>query len=148
MANLKDTTIFGKLVVNDDTEIIGNLKVTIDGTDYFLEDFLKGGKMLKATSNGCSNNVTIPFADKAQISWIRVQTTSTDWDLTLFTDATFTATEFNNMKIVENRTVGNFDVYIDYTFEDTTSNGNVYLNLTDNDGSNTFNVEIVGVELL
>jgi len=85
--------------------------------------------------------------DKAMIEWIRVTTTSTDWDLDIYPDANFDELGlFPSLKLVKNRN-GSYMVNLHYPYIDTTSLQKVYLKFTDNAGMATADIYLLGYEL-
>lgn len=79
----------------------------------------------------------------AFISSIKVVTASTDWDMWLCETSAFNTSLITSRQIAANRN-GNFDIDIQREYNsDSTS---VYLVYTDNAGSNTSNILIIGTE--
>jgi hypothetical protein len=95
-------------------------------------------------SDGTNWNIS-----KALIKYIRVITSSTNWDLYILqndnsydiNDATITAMKIGD-NIVENATI-----WLDLPYEDEDASGEVHLYWLDNSGANTADIIIQGVEL-
>lgn len=75
------------------------------------------------------------------ISSIKVKTSSTDWDMWLCEDDTYTKTLISTRQIAANRS-GDFDITVAREYNP--GQDKVYLIYTDNSGTNTADIYIVG----
>jgi len=64
---------------------------------------------------------------KMLIKWLHVTTTSTNWDLWIYT----TAAGANEFQIVNDRS-GNYSIYLDYPYADGSGTTNIYVKYIDN----------------
>jgi hypothetical protein len=81
--------------------------------------------------------------NKFLIKWVNIETTSTDYDLSIFAKQDYTTDRFD---VAFNQN-GNNSFYLDYPFEDLDSNNNLYINFTSNSGSENYTVEVKAVTL-
>ena len=87
---------------------------------------------------------------KSIIKYIRVVTSSTDWDLYILQNDNGYATDDANipkLQIMEGRS-GNAYIYLDHAYEDEDASGEVHLYYLDNSGANTADIYVVGTELI
>ena len=106
---------------------------------------------IKATTQSEGNlnllDATNWNTDKSQILFIKVETSSTSWDLDLYPDDDFDeAGTFPSMKLVNDRD-GDYTVYMNMPYYDTDASKEVHLKYTDNDAANTADIYIWGVQL-
>jgi len=134
-----------------------NTQITEDGSgNMILKDAVAGSIALvelscpplvtgtESTVAEGNNNVTLsPVKSKVLIKYINVVTTSTDWTLTLYTKDDFAT---GAMVVVTNRS-GNYNVYLDYPYEDADASGELHYNFTSASGSETHDIEIRGYAL-
>lgn len=87
---------------------------------------------------------------KAIIYVIRVMTIATDWDLYLLqNDNGFVADDANIPKMqIVNAGNGNVDVFLSVPFEDEDASNEVHLYAIDNIAANTFDIYVLGTELI
>jgi hypothetical protein len=88
-------------------------------------------------------NLTGFGGSKILIKWIKIVTSSTDWDLALYSDDQHSNDE---IEIVKGRS-GNMNVYVDLPYEDKDATSEVHVNFTDNSGANTYNITVLGYRL-
>jgi len=134
-----------------------NTQITEDGSgNMILKDAVAGSIALvelscpplvtgtESTVAEGNNNVTLsPVKSKVLIKYINIVTTSTDWTLTLYTKDDFAT---GTMVVVTNRS-GNYNVYLDYPYEDADASGELHYNFTSASGSETHDIEIRGYAL-
>lgn len=127
-------------------------------TKYYVDTTGGGGggvimpKYIYLKALGVSGNTAL-FDDttwatsKAQIKLIRVETLSDNWTLTLYPNDNYD--ESGNVRplvVIENAS-GNLDIHLDYSYHDETEQNKVYVNFTDNSGSHTADIWIIGFKL-
>ena len=83
------------------------------------------------------------FANKALIKWVEVTTSATSWDLTIYSDDGYSTDAF---QIVNDRN-GNYNVYLDYPYEDDDASSEFHYTFTDNIAANTHDIKIRGYQL-
>ena len=82
---------------------------------------------------------------KSIIKQIRVETDSTDWDLSLYPSDDFSGGTLPLYQVAQSAD-GNFTLEIDYPYVDEDNTNEVHIKFTDNAGSNTANITITGVK--
>jgi hypothetical protein len=80
---------------------------------------------------------------KFLIKWINIETTSTDYDISIFAKQDYTTGKFD---VTFNQN-GNNNFYLDYPFEDLNNNNNLYINFTSYSGSEDYIIEVKAVTL-
>ncbi len=81
---------------------------------------------------------------KSIIKQIRVVTSSTDWDLSLYPTDGFSGGTLPVFQIAQGAD-GNFTLKMDYPYVDEDDSNEVHVQFTDNSGSNTADITIIGV---
>jgi len=113
---------------------------------YISGDILMKNIYLLA-ENQSEGNLTLSNATwgatKSFIESIKVETSSTDWDMWLCETSAFDKTLITTRQIAANRN-GNYDITISRTYNSDATN--VYLIYTDNSGTNTADILISGEE--
>jgi hypothetical protein len=95
------------------------------------------------TSVAEGNNSVVIGYDKANLKWLKIATTSTDWTLTIYSSDDYAS---EPMEIVTNRS-GDFNVYLDMPYEDDDATGELHYNFTSASGSETHDIQILGEAL-
>lgn len=81
---------------------------------------------------------------KGIIKQIRVVTASNDWDLSLYPNDDFSGGTLPVFQIAQNAS-GNFTLEMDYPYVDEDDSNEVHVKFTDNSGSNTADITIIGI---
>lgn len=128
-------------------------------TDYVTFDDLVGleGTPMYVHLTGTLNdsvdahlsNLTDWNVDKAVIKMIRIETSSTDWDLYLLQNDNGYLTDDAGIpaKVLMQSGNGNEDINLDHAYEDEDATQEVHLYFVDNSGSASANVYIAGFKL-
>lgn len=107
--------------------------------------YMGSPKQLTATDTAVAegNNSLTGLADKYLIKYIKITTTSTQWDMTIYTSDDYATGE---LKIVEDRD-GDYMIYLDLPWQDADSSSEFHYNFTSASGSETHNITFYGVEM-
>lgn len=144
-------TVFAGLNVVDANTRLGkdinnNLTLTdiVSGTLTLAELSCPPLVTLSASTQAEGNLSLTGFENKVLIKWIRITTVSTNWDLTLYKRNTFFAADA--FQIVDGRS-GNFDIFLDYPYEDENATKKLHINFTDVVGTATCDIEVRGYKM-
>lgn len=144
-------TVFAELNVVDANTRLGkdinnNLTLTdiVSGTLTLAELSCPPLVTLSALTQAEGNLSLTGFENKVLIKWIRITTTSTSWNLTLYKRNTFLAADA--FQIVDGRS-GNFDIFLDYPYEDEDATKKLHINFTDVVGMATCGIEVRGYKM-
>ena len=140
-----------------DRDVSNNLTFTdaVTGTKT-LAELAGGGMTYKSITALAQSEGDLHLSDgatwavsKALIKYIRIVTSSTNWDLYILQNDNSYATNdatIPAMKIGDN-VVGNATLWLDLPYEDEDASGEVHLYWLDNSGSNTADIYIQAIEL-
>lgn len=96
------------------------------------------------TSTVAEGNTSITgLADKYNLKWLMISTTSTDWYMKIYTKDDYATGE---TKIVNGRN-GNYFIYLDMPWEDVDGTGEFHYNFSSSSGSETHNIGIKAIQL-
>ena len=119
--------------------------VGLEGTPMYVH---LTGTLLDSVDTHLSN-VTDWNVDKAVIKMIRIETTSTDWDLYLLQNDNGYAADDAGIpaKVLMQSGNGDEDINLDHAYEDEDATQEVHLYFVDNSGSASATVYIAGFKL-
>ncbi len=80
---------------------------------------------------------------KSIIKQIKIVTSSTDWDLTFYPTDAFSGGTLPSYQVAQGAD-GNFTLEMDYPYIDEDNTKEVHIKFTDNSGSNTADITILG----
>ena len=103
---------------------------------------------IKSTNQPEGNlNLSAPTwnTSKSIIKQIRIETSSTDWDLSLYPTDDFSGGTLPMYQVAQSAD-GNFTLEINYPYVDEDNTNEVHIKFTDNSGSNTANITIIGAK--
>lgn len=89
------------------------------------------------------NNSITSFENKVLIKWLNINTTSTNWLLTLYSKDDYSTKPFQ-VAVGKN---GDFDIYLDYPYEDEDATSELHYTFTSGSGSETHDIEVRGYKL-
>ncbi|MHA1852574.1 MAG: hypothetical protein ACTSUF_03595 [Candidatus Heimdallarchaeaceae archaeon] len=119
-----------------------------DGSDWQSADCPKviyASGTLSDGAMGYVSDATNWNTDNAIIKHIKITTSSTDWDLTIYSDSDGTSGMFGSIDLVKNAN-GNLDISLDLPYKDNDGAQRVHLKFTDNAGSNTATCLVMGIK--
>jgi len=133
-----------KTVLSAKINRVTTLRIGSAGDTDMTYIYLKA--LAQASGNLMLSDATNWDTSKSIIKYISVKTVSTDWTLTLYPDADFDENgAFPSLLLASNRN-GNLTLHLDLPYIDTTSLKKVYLTFTDNAGTDTADIYLLGVE--
>ncbi|MCP4599272.1 MAG: hypothetical protein GY847_01825 [Proteobacteria bacterium] len=102
-------------------------------------------RLLTATESSVAegNNSLTGLDDVYNIKWLIIETTSTDWTLTIYADDGYST---GALEIVSNRD-GDFNIHLDMPWEDDDGTGEFHYNFTSASGSETHDITFRGESL-
>lgn len=170
MAQLGPTTIYGDLTTNKDLIALANLIFNV-ASDVKIYDDGSGNLMFKdsnagtlslgdlskqriiwlkdksLTDNTLANlsDATTWNVDKSIIKFVRIVTSATDWDLTIYCDSDESSGMFDSFNLIQNAS-GDKDLVLDFPVIDNDTSQQVHVKFIDNNASNGATISIYGVE--
>lgn len=113
-----------------------------DGSNWH---YMGSPKQITATdtSQAEGNNSLTGLANKYAIKWLFIDTTSTDWTLTIYTKDDYATGE---LELIPNRD-GDCYLYIDLPWQDADSTSEFHYNFTSASGSETHDITFYGEQM-
>jgi len=104
-----------------------------------------GAELVNVTDTGVAegNNSITGFEDKVLLKRVRVETSALSWTLTVYARDDYTT----DPKAILVRREGDYEAWLDLTYEDEDGTQEFHYNFTDHLGSNTHDIEVWGVRL-